>query len=146
MEHRINLGSLIVEVQAIVITFLIAQHGVGQDCLLCVAGIRSYFTLRLRKNMSRWSRKGSERQKATFLSNIDKDYEALVKDKVDSSVKSTKECQTWRLGSFWIDGYALYLAVQWIDYTPYLVVQYMLMCFPKWISKKKKKIEFRSYC
>jgi hypothetical protein len=32
--------------------------------------------------------KGSDHQRTTFLSNIDKDYEALVKDEEDSS----KEC------------------------------------------------------
>jgi hypothetical protein len=34
---------------------------------------------------------GSDRQKTTFLSNINKDYEALVKDEEDLSEDSSEE-------------------------------------------------------
>ena len=35
---------------------------------------------------------GFDRRKTAFLSNIDKDYEALIKDEEDSSKESTREC------------------------------------------------------
>ena len=35
---------------------------------------------------------GSNRQRAAFLANINKDYEALVKDEEDPSEDSSKEC------------------------------------------------------
>jgi hypothetical protein len=35
--------------------------------------------------------KGSDRQRTAFLSSIDKDYEALVKDKEDPSEDSSEE-------------------------------------------------------
>ena len=35
---------------------------------------------------------GSEWQKAAFLSSINKDYEALVKDEEDPSQESAREC------------------------------------------------------
>ena len=35
---------------------------------------------------------GSDRQRTDFLSSINKDYEALVKDEEDSSEDSSKEC------------------------------------------------------
>jgi hypothetical protein len=36
--------------------------------------------------------KGSNHQKTTFLSNIKKDYETLIKDEEDPSEDSSKEC------------------------------------------------------
>ena len=35
---------------------------------------------------------GSDRQMATFLTNINKNYEALVKDEEDMSKDSSEEC------------------------------------------------------